>query len=191
LDSVQPDRLDSILESLDINDSHNAEKLMNELKDKLYGRHVKLPGVDFWDFTTEGASWIVALICISVLVALRNNIRQLHSRANDDCDEPWLILDASVFGEKIVATTWLVSVAVSGWLASFGLILSAINGFETNGPGITGLSVTLSYFVFVVALIASTWAALGIVGDLLQIRNARHHNPSPRAPQTPVSIPED
>jgi hypothetical protein len=146
---------------------------MSDIKEKLYGRHVKLPGADFWDFSTETASRIVALFCVAVLITLRSSVRQIKNGAEAGITEPWLILDAQVFGERAVAAAWLLAVAMSGWLASFGLILSVMNGFQASTPRPNSFAVGMAYFVFLLMMAASTWSALGIVADLLRIRELR------------------
>jgi hypothetical protein len=72
-----------------------------------------------------------------------------------------------------VAAAWLFAVAMSGWLASFGLILSVMNGFQASTPTPDAFAVGFDYLVFLLMMTASTWSALGIVADLLRIREIR------------------
>jgi hypothetical protein len=173
LDRLPAHRLDEIFDDLDVSRSLDLSKLIPTLKEKLYRRHVKLPSLDFWDFSTEAASWIIALFCVSVLIALRNSLRQIVQGAEAGIAEPWLILDAEAFGERAVAAAWLFAIPLSGWLTSFGLVLSVMNSLEPAGLTQNWLAVGLIYFLFVVMVAANTWSGVGIVTDLVRIRETR------------------
>jgi small basic protein len=175
LDRLPPGRLEQILNDLDVSESSDLSRTIPQIKEKLYRKHVKLPSLDFWDFSTEAAAWVVALLAISVLVALRNrnSLRQILQGSDGGIAEPWLILDAEAFGERAVAAAWLVGIPLSGWLASFGLILSVMNSFEAASPAPNSLAVGLAYLLFTILVAASTWTGAGIVTDLVRIREAR------------------
>ena len=173
LDRLPSDRLEQILNDLDVTESSDLSKTIPQIKEKLYRKHVKLPSLDFWDFSTEAAAWVVALLAISVLVALRNSLRQILQGSDSGIAEPWLILDAEAFGERAVAVVWLVGIPLSGWLASFGLILSVMNSFEAASPAPNSLAVGLAYLLFAILVVANTWTGAGIVTDLVRIREAR------------------
>ena len=171
LDQMRRDRLDQILSDLDIT-SGDESKIIESIKEKLYSRHIKLPGLDFWDFNTESAVWIVALLCACVLVALRNSLGQIFRAADAGITEPWLVLDAEAFGERVVAAVWLFGIAISGWLVAFGLILSVINHIVADN-GSSTLSAACAYIIFLVILAINTWSGTGIIRDLLRIRDLR------------------
>jgi hypothetical protein len=169
---AQLDRLDRILADLEIT-STDETKLISLIREKLYNRHIKLPGVDFWDFNTESAVWIVALLCAGVLVALESSLRQVFQGEDGGIAEPWLILDAEAFGERAVGAVWLVALVISGWLSTFGLILSVVDRFvvEENAP--SPFLTASAYGIFLVILGTNTWSGVGIFSDLLQIRDIR------------------
>ena len=72
-----------------------------------------------------------------------------------------------------MSVAWLISLSMSGWLASFGLILSVMNGFQAANPKPNASGVGLAYLLFLLIMTAITWLALGIVADLLRIREVR------------------
>jgi hypothetical protein len=108
-----------------------------------------------------------------VLVIMRNSIRQILRGTDAGIEEPWLVLDAESVTEKIVAVLWLLGIWLSGWLASFGLILSVMDVFQFSSWRPNVVEVELSFAVFVVFLLIATVTASRAVIDLLRLREVR------------------
>jgi len=182
------ERLERTLSSLSIEGSGAgiaANQLIQTVKDKIYSRRVKLPSLDFGDFSTEAAAWIVSLLCVGIIVTLRSTVRQIFRAADAGNAEEWLVLDARAFGEKLVAGAWIAAIGISTWLATIGLILTVMDEFQITSPRPDIVIVGLTYLAFTAMLILGTWASVDTVADLLRLREIRRvlDEPAPAADQ--------
>jgi hypothetical protein len=168
-------RLNHALSALPIANDNlpTGSKLIERVRDAIYSKRVKLPSVDFGDFGTESAVWLVTLICVSALVALRNVVRRIFWSADMGIGEAWLVLDAGAIGEKLVAGIWISAIGLSGWLATLGLILSVMDVFQgatpRRGVGLAGAT----FGICAVLMILSSWAGAATVADILRLRQQR------------------
>jgi hypothetical protein len=175
-DGTTDELLDRSLGALSLTQSDRLlppRALIQRVRDAIYGRRVKLPSIDVGDFSTGSAAWLVAILCIVSLVALRNVIHQIFRNADVGVGEAWLVLDARGPGEKVVAAAWVAAIALSGWAAAFGLILSVMDGFQSDPTALSLAAVVLCYGAFAVLMGFSTWAGIGITADLLRLRELR------------------
>jgi hypothetical protein len=168
-------RLDRALAVLSIDEdkSTTPDKLIRKVSEAIYSRKVKLPSMDFGEFGTEWAVWAVTLLCLAMLVALRNAVSQIFRSSDTGIAEAWLVLDARAFGEKVIAGAWILGVGLSAWLSIFGLILTAMDAFALATPRPSFTQVLISFIVFAAFLALATWAAFGTVADLLRLRQLR------------------
>lgn len=168
-------RLERALAALSIADDNPIapDKLIQKVEEAIYSRRVKLPSVDFGDFGTESAAWLVTLLCVAALVALRNVVHQIFRSTDTGIAEAWLVLDARVFGEKVIAGIWIAGIGLSAWLSTFGLILTVMDVFALATPRPTSARVIMVYVGFAALMALSTWAATGTVADILRLRELR------------------
>jgi hypothetical protein len=168
-------RLDHALTALSVVEETRIapEKLIRRVQEAIYSRRVKLPSLDFGDFSTDTAAWLVSLLCVAVLVALRNVVHRIFWSADTGIGEAWLVLDARRFAEKIVAGIWIAGMGLSGWLATFGLILTVMDVFQRSSPPPSAPTVGMAFAVFAALVAMSTWAGAATVADLLRLRQQR------------------
>ena len=102
-------------------------KTVIEARQLLYQRQLAVPGINVVTFNSEKATWIVSILCFLVLVVVRNRIDGIFQDVGAGKEDPWLILDARLPVEKMIAAAWLAGIALSGWLANFGPILASID----------------------------------------------------------------
>jgi hypothetical protein len=180
-DPYYANRLEKIATDLDISLSTDVgggwetspEKLIRVIREKLYNRRVKVPGADFGDFAVLPAAWLIVLLCIAALVALRNAVLHVFRGADAGLSEPWLILDAETPLERIVAIAWLAGIFCSGWVATFGLVLTVMDALQSAAVRPGALVVGAAYVAFGVLLVAATWPAVAAVLDLIRLREIR------------------
>lgn len=166
-------RLDDILHSLEIPTTKPSVELYATIRDKIYSRRVKLPGLDFGDFGTEQGAWLVALLCPILLIVLRNAVRQVFRSPDGGAGEPWLILDSETPTERVIGGLWLLGICVSGWLSAFGLIVTVVDLLFKNSASRSPAVAAFAFLAFLVLLILDTWPAMGAVGDLIRLREIR------------------
>lgn len=172
-DERLPGHLNEIYSDLGIDPSAPIAKIFAAAKEKLFSRKVKLPGIDFSEFGAGSAAWLIALLCPVILVALHSSVRQIFRASDGGLGEPWLVLDADTPVERIVGGIWLLAISASSWLATFGLILTVMDGFRIAAPRPGIVTVELTYLVFLALAVVNTWPAIGTALDLLRLRQIR------------------
>jgi hypothetical protein len=148
-------------------------RLIQRVQEAIYSRRIKLPSLDFGDFNTESAAWLIGILCVGILVALRNVVHRIFHSGDTGIGETWLVLDARDFGEKLVAGIWISAICLSGWLAVFGLVLSMMDVFQIATLRPSVFSVSVAYVVFGALFALGTWAGVGTTADLLRLRQLR------------------
>jgi hypothetical protein len=164
-------RLQKILDDLEIKEGPDNKGIMNALRRSVYQKQVKVPGVEFWDLNTWSGGWVIALLSTALLVALKNALRQIPDGSDGGINEPWLVVDATSPIERLVSAFWKFSMVGSGWLATFGVILSTEGNYLATGG--SWLAIDGLYLFFVLLLTINTWTALEILGDLRRVRELR------------------
>jgi hypothetical protein len=172
-DGMPLERLEKIYDDLDINEDLKGSELITTLRRKFFNREVKIPGADFWSFNTGSAGWIITVLATSLLIAIRGVLRQIPHGSDGGIAEPWLVLDAQAIHEQAVAMVWRLSAAWSGWLATFGLIISIESAYIVSEEGTNIAEVVATYLVFVVFLAVNTLTALQILAELRRVRVIR------------------
>jgi hypothetical protein len=164
-------RLDRALTALALgSDTSTPYKLIQKIEEAIYSRRVKIPSIDFGDFTTESAVWVVTLLCVAALVAFRSAVHRILRSPDTGIAETWLILDARAVGEKIVAAVWIAGIILSPWFCIFGLILTAMDAFALAPTRPAVIRVLIAYAGFIALIGLSTWAGTGATADIIRLR---------------------
>jgi hypothetical protein len=172
-DGMPLERLEQIYDDLDINEDLKGSELITNLRRKFFNREVKIPGANLLSFNTGSAGWIINVLAICLLIAVRGVLRQIPHGSDGGVAEPWLVLDAHAVHEQAVAVVWRLSAAWSGWLATFGLIISIESAYIVSEEGANIAEVVATYLVFIVFLAVNTVTALQILAEIRRVRMIR------------------
>ncbi|MPY71553.1 MAG: hypothetical protein GEU92_15875 [Alphaproteobacteria bacterium] len=148
---------------LDIEISGGHKKMLGDVENKLYRRKVSVPNVEFAAFHSEKAVWLVTFLCVLLVVILRSRVRLIRLSPDAGLGTPWLVLDASTVVEKIIATLWVVSIVLAGWLACGAVLFTEKDLLMATATPPQGRA----------ALVFLSILALATVSDLLKLRDIR------------------
>lgn len=149
------------------------EVWMERIYRRLYNWSVSVPLVEGLSLSTTSAIWAIALVSTCALTVLRNCLLLALQSTEADTDQPWLLLDAELPIDRLVASLWLAAIPFSVTLVSSALLVATSETFRVAGGGSPLVMVFATLGGILLLTAVNVWTALGTVAAIIELRRMR------------------
>ncbi len=153
--------------------SINFDESYKEIKDFLYRRQIQIPGVSFATFSPISAVWLISLAMTLLLIIVDNRLHHVIRSGDYGLDEPWLVLDALEFIERVCAFLWGLGLFLAPPVMAMLLVVAFTDVYFTVDTTASWVSRWLVYCYTALAVGISFIESLNIIGRLHRLRKLR------------------
>lgn len=157
---------------LDVGAMPTMEEMFGEVEHKLIDERVDIGALGF-ALRADLAPWVIGPIVVGLLALMRNNLRAVRNDREHALEEPWLVVDAGVGVERLIASLWLASIVAAPWVSGASILAAFASRVYADGSITTPLTDVTLVAVSLGVLVAGGWLALTVASDLLALRERR------------------
>lgn len=147
--------------------------IFTEIKNALYKGQIEIPGVSFAKFTPIAAVWVISLGLTTFLVVIDNRLKSVIASSDYGLSEPWLIVDAVDFIERMFAAIWALGIFLAPIVMSMMLMISFVDHYFTVEMDVTWQKRMLVFFYMVFSIWVAVTESFQIIGRIHLLKRLR------------------
>jgi hypothetical protein len=160
--------------SLDGLQGDRLADLLRKVADAAINKTITVPVIGV-ECKPDTALWVLALSTLGLLTLTRYALRCAAIDPELGLGEPWSLLEGWSTLDRAVTGGWLLMLLLSGWINGAALLVTITQNIHLASENANLVESALYFTVALLITLASAWTSIGVVSEMLQLREERHN----------------